>query len=340
MSTGWLEQYLGNGKKETLRERGGQRTPKLSATAADDDKQPWKYLASPELRAAVNVAIALGQPLLLTGDPGTGKSQLAASLAWDLELPLFPFVAKTTSTARDLLYRYEALRHFHASRFDENITGDAGPYIEVEALGKAILLTRPAKNVPDRIDLFLPKEFRHATPQQSVVLIDEIDKAPLDFPNDLLDEVDRKRFRIAETGDEFEARREFEPIVVLTSNSEKSLPDAFLRRCVFHHILRPNHESLIRIIESHFGEDVVFAQSRDNAVQWFVQVRDSGDLQKAPSTAECLQWIRLLEHESINLAAVEQAKKDILRTSCSVLAKTVEDLKHLQSEIEKKVVKG
>ncbi|MSV28253.1 MAG: MoxR family ATPase [Bryobacterales bacterium] len=324
MTDGWLKHYLGQG--QTLAGRGGTlRQWERPPGSAD----PSKYLASDELRAAVNVALALGQPLLLSGLPGTGKTDLAYSLAWELGLDLFVFSTKTTSTARDLFYRYDALRHFHASRFDEKAQADALGFIEAEALGKAILLTRPEGVPAARIDALLPEDLRERPSRQSVVLVDEIDKAPRDFPNDVLLEVERMEFRIHETGDLFTARPECRPILVLTSNSEKNLPEAFLRRCVFHYITPPGKERLIEIVEGRLGKDPGFAAQLDHAIEWYLATRESGGLTRPPSTAECLNWARILHRANIDVKALLPGQREILLASYAALAKTPEDLDKL-----------
>ena len=311
MSNSWLETYEGKGV------RNGRKPTPLPAL----DEGPSGYLAGPALQKAVNVALALEQPLLLTGKPGTGKTELAKSLAWELELPLFVFHTKTTSTARDLLYRYDALRHFHASHFVKEQTPDARPYIEVDALGSAILCTRPEWRKPELIDGYLPEEHRGKAPGRSVVLIDEIDKAPRDFPNDLLNEVEHLEFTIHETKDKFKARPDFRPILILTSNSEKSLPEAFLRRCLFHYIQPPGEADLKKIVKKRLGEE---SPLLDNAIRWFVQNRESlGG--KEPSTGEFLQWVRVLRDAGIDVANLRDGQREILAVSYAALAKTEED---------------
>ena len=326
MSDNWWQQYMGDGRSVALPEWGRplrhwEKPPNWDA--------PSKYVASPELRAAVNVALVLQQPLLLTGAPGTGKTEAADSVAWELGLPLFTFRAKTTSTATDLFYRYDAMRHFHESHFDPNARADAQPFLTAEALGKAILLTRPEKAAASRVDPLLPEELRDKEPRQSVVLIDEIDKAPRDFPNDLLEEIRLCQFRIAETGDEFTARKEFRPVVIITSNSESNLPDAFLRRCVFHYVAPPDARTLLRIAESRLGLEPGYAEMLKNAVALFVEVRDRGGLQKPPGTSEMLDWMRLLKDQKIEVNNLQPGQAEILKLSAGLLAKSKEDLDKL-----------
>ena len=185
-----------------------------------------KYLTSPALEAAVNCALALERPLLVRGEPGTGKTQLAEAIAAGLGLRLIFWPVKSTTRAQDGLYVYDTVQRLYDSRFGDGDVKDIRRYIKYGPLGRAF-----------------------ASPERVVLLIDEIDKADLEFPNDLLHELDRMRFSVSETGDEIVARER--PVVVITSNAEKELPDAFLRRCVFHFIEFPDHELMERIVRVH-----------------------------------------------------------------------------------------
>lgn len=287
---------------------------------------PAHYVAEKGLTDAVNVALVLGQPLLVTGEPGTGKTQLAASIAYELELPPpLTFNAKTTSTAKDLFYRYDALAHFHDSHFRQGQLSIAS-YITYEALGLAILLSLPTTDA----DRLLPAELRGKRPTRSVVLIDEIDKAPRDFPNDILQEIEHLTITVRETGSTFTTSPEYRPILVLTSNSEKNLPDAFLRRCIFYHISFPNHDRLKEIVSRRLEPgDQFSAAILDNALKHFEEIRTQ-PLQKKPATAECLAWLRVLQQMQLDPGDLKPGQAEALSLSYCVLAKNKEDLTRLQ----------
>ncbi len=225
------------------------------------------YIASIELQEAVNVALALERPLLIKGEPGTGKTLLAEAVAAQLARPLHTWHVKSTSRAQEGLYVYDAVQRLHDSRFGDHDVSDIRQYIRFGALGRA---------------------FRAAEP--TVVLIDEVDKADLEFPNDLLHELDRMSFTVIETGDVHTAT--VRPLVVITSNNEKELPDAFLRRCVFHFIAFPERDLMARIVAVHHPS--VRQTLVDEAIARFYWLRDLPDLRKKPSTSELVDWIGAL----------------------------------------------
>jgi MoxR-like ATPase len=234
------------------------------------------YIVSDELRHAVNVAVALARPLLVRGEPGTGKTLLAENLARALNLSLVRWHVKSTTKAKDGLYVYDTVARLHDSRFGGDVK-DIAKYIKLGPLGEAL-----------------------ASPSRVVLLIDEVDKADLEFPNDLLHELDAMRFRIDETGQEYAARER--PIVVITSNNEKELPDAFLRRCVFHYIQFPDRALMAEIVKVHHPD--ITDKVLDNALEVFFGLRQTPKLRKKPSTSELIDWICALKKAGVDLARV------------------------------------
>lgn len=313
--------YKGSGA--TLQSRG-RSFPLFDESVRTEE--PSGYLADEPLRSAVNVALALGQPLLITGEPGTGKTQLASSVAWELGLPgPLEFRTRTTSAATDLFYTYDALRHFHDAHHRQERV-DPENYITYQPLGLAILLSLASAEA----DSFLPPHLKGRGPTRSVVLIDEVDKAPRDLPNDILGEIETMSFVVRETGRGFQAGTAYRPVLILTSNSEKNLPDAFLRRCVFYHIEFPGPERLAAIVERRLKPNPEFTPSMlKHALEHFNEIRELA-LRKKPATAELLAWIRVLERLSIDVRDVRPGQTEALALSYSVLAKTQEDLAKLR----------
>ncbi|MEM3386881.1 MAG: MoxR family ATPase [Nitrososphaerales archaeon] len=225
------------------------------------------YVASESLKNAVNAAITLGRPLLVRGEPGTGKTLLAHSIARALGKRLIVFNVKSTTKAQEALYVYDTVRRLNDARFGDRDVSDIKQYIKLGKLGEAF-----------------------ASPEQVVLLIDEIDKADPEFPNDLLNELDEMSFYIPETGETIRAKHR--PIVIITSNAEKELPDAFLRRCIFHYIEFPDPETMEKIVKVHYPnlrEDLL-----KEAIKTFYKIRSIDDLKKKPSTSELLDWIYVL----------------------------------------------
>ena len=292
-----------------------------------------KYIIHEALQNAYEVAVELGQPLLLTGEPGTGKTLLASRVAFDLSQKegsqfdprVLEFNTKTTSTARDLFYTYDAISHFQTAnirRQSNEAAPETADFIELQALGKAIAFSNPKASDQAFFSTKLP-----AKAQSSVVLIDEIDKAPRDFTNDILMEIDKFSFGIKEQNNhQLHKSAQQQIAVIMTSNSEKNLPDAFLRRCVFYHIPFPSDDILTKIVKSQLGEGTKYTDDAlDAIIATFNEVRANA-VRKKPATAELLSWIRILELRDY-LEADEKAKKKIMRQNLSVLVKTQEDWK-------------
>ncbi len=225
------------------------------------------YVASPELIESVNISLALEKPLVIKGEPGTGKTMLAQSIAKSLDMPFFVWNIKSTTKAKDGLYFYDTVQRLNDARFHDRDISNIKQYIKFGKLALAFM-----------------------SEKRAVLLIDEIDKADIEFPNDLLNELDEMSFYIPETNETIKAKHR--PQVIITSNSEKDLPDAFLRRCVFHYIAFPDYEIMKEIVEVHFPD--IHKELLENALTLFYQIRKIDELKKKPSTSELLDWIRVL----------------------------------------------
>jgi MoxR-like ATPase len=316
-----LNQYY-VGKPHVSKADGPTDIPSL---VRDQDREAAAYIADDGLVYAVNAALILGQPLLLTGEPGTGKTQLAYSVSRELGFgePLL-FDTKSTSIARDLFYTYDTLRRFHDAHLQRE--KESIEYVTYNALGIAILNTHERSAYAD----WLPLGFEHTGPLRSVVLIDEIDKAPRDFPNDLLNQIEGMYFRIPELGmvsKRITARDELRPIIFITSNSEKSLPDAFLRRCVYYDIPFPNRARLAEIVLSHLPtRGTVRPEWLADALDLFDKLRrPASALDKKPGTAELLNWITYLRGGGLTEGERLRVQDELLRSSLSTLFKSKSD---------------
>ncbi|MCZ8280007.1 MAG: MoxR family ATPase [Acetobacteraceae bacterium] len=286
------------------------------------------YHPHPDLSHAVNVALILGMPLLLTGEPGTGKTQLAYALAGAIGCSVLKFETKSTSQARDLFYTYDAL-----AAFKMQDAKDSRAFIRYQALGQAILEAFDGAEVQH----LMPPGVTHAGPRRSVVLIDEIDKAPRDFPNDVLNEMERLYFRIPELGNVASPGADdpdqgvpaaYRPIVVLTSNSEKGLPDPFLRRCIYFDIPFPTAAEMREIVVARIAGLGATDPLTADALDLFYKLRRSSQLvtlNKEPSTAELLNWLQVLRARGVRPEDRLVTQKPLVEQTLSTLLKNSED---------------
>ncbi len=231
------------------------------------------YVATEDLRVAVNAAIALQRPLLIKGEPGTGKTELAFQVAHALKTPLITWHVKSTTKAQQGLYEYDAVTRLRDSQLGDPRVKDVKNYIKQGKLWEAF-----------------------TAPERAILLIDEVDKADIEFPNDLLLELDRMEFFVYETGETIKATQR--PIVIITSNNEKELPDAFLRRCFFHYIKFPERDVMEKIVDVHYPG--IKQKLVGEALNIFYQIRDVPGLKKKPSTSELLDWLKLLLNEDVS----------------------------------------
>lgn len=258
-----------------------------------------RYIATDELTLAVNAAVTLERPLLVKGEPGTGKTELARQVAASLGLPLIEWHVKSTTRAQQGLYEYDAVSRLRDSQLGEARVHDVNAYIRKGKLWQAF-----------------------EAPGKVVLLIDEVDKADIEFPNDLLQELDRMEFHVYETGET--VRANVRPIVIITSNNEKDLPDAFLRRCFFHFIRFPDAQTLREIVAVHFPgikEALLTA-----ALEQFYGIRDVPGLKKKPSTSEVLDWLKLILAEDLTPEDLRRDARSLLPRLHGALLKTEQDI--------------
>ena len=261
------------------------------------------YVAAEDLTVAVNAGIALERPLLVKGEPGTGKTELAKQVAAALNLPLIEWHVKSTTKAQQGLYEYDAVSRLRDSQLGDERVHDVKNYIRKGKLWEAF-----------------------EAQEKVVLLIDEIDKADIEFPNDLLQELDRMEFHVYETGEMVSA--ENRPIVIITSNNEKELPDAFLRRCFFHYIKFPEPDVLTQIVEVHYPG--IKKKLVSEALNQFYELRDTPGLKKKPSTSEALDWIRLLVADEVDPSDLRGDASDALPRLHGALLKNEQDVHLLQ----------
>ena len=257
------------------------------------------YVATEDLKIAVNAAVTLERPLLVKGEPGTGKTELAKQVASSLGLQLYEWNIKSTTKAQQGLYEYDAVSRLRDSQLGDKKVEDVRNYIKKGKLWQA----------------FESKE-------KVVLLIDEVDKADIEFPNDLLQELDKMAFHVYETGENVKAIKR--PVVIITSNNEKELPDAFLRRCFFHYIRFPDQETLEKIVRVHYPN--IKQNLLSTALTQFFELREQPGLKKKPSTSEALDWIKLLLIEDINPLELKKDSKDLLPKLHGALIKNEQDI--------------
>ena len=258
-----------------------------------------RYIASDDLAVAVNAAITLERPLLVKGEPGTGKTELARQISNALGLSMIEWHVKSTTRAAQGLYEYDAVSRLRDSQLGDGKVADVGAYIKRGKLWDAF-----------------------AAEERVVLLIDEIDKADIEFPNDLLQELDRMEFHVYETGETVKAAQR--PIVIITSNNEKELPDAFLRRCFFHYIRFPEMETLKAIVEVHHPG--IKDRLLTTALTQFFEIRDTPGLKKKPSTSEVLDWLKLILAEDLSPEDLSRDGKDTLPKLHGALLKNEQDV--------------
>ena len=258
------------------------------------------YVATEDLRIAVNAAITLERPLLIKGEPGTGKTVLAHEVATALEMPLLEWHIKSTTKAQQGLYEYDAVSRLRDSQLGDSRVHDISNYIKKGKMWEAFTSDR-----------------------RPILLIDEIDKADIEFPNDLLQELDRMEFFVYETGETIKAQHR--PIIIITSNNEKELPDAFLRRCFFHYIKFPDAETMTEIVEVHFPG--LKNRLVKEALSVFYDLREVPGVKKKPSTSELLDWIKLLLNEDISPETLrEKNPKNLIPPLHGALLKNEQDV--------------
>ena len=258
-----------------------------------------EYIATSDLSIAVNAAITLEKPLLIKGEPGTGKTELARQVANSLSLPIIEWNIKSTTRAQQGLYEYDAVSRLRDSQLGNTDINNVGNYIKKGKLWEAFIAN-----------------------SKIVLLIDEIDKADIEFPNDLLHELDKMEFHVYETGQQITAK--YRPIIIITSNNEKELPDAFLRRCFFHYIRFPDQSTLEKIVEIHFPK--IKKSLLNRALTQFFEIRETPGLKKKPSTSEVLDWLKLLLADDIGPNELRSDSKNILPKLHGALLKNEQDV--------------
>ena len=257
------------------------------------------YITTQDLLIAVNASIELEKPLLIKGEPGTGKTELARQIAQGLDLNIIEWNIKSTTKAQQGLYEFDAINRLRDSQLKSRNIDNLSKYVKKGKIWESF-----------------------ESPKKTVLLIDEIDKADIEFPNDLLQEIDKMEFFVYETGENVRAKNR--PIVIITSNNEKELPEAFLRRCFFHYIRFPDFETLKKIVQVHHPN--IKKSLLDSALKSFFTIRETPGLKKKPSTSEALDWIKLLLVDDLNLEDIKKSGKNILPKLYGALIKNEQDV--------------
>ena len=257
------------------------------------------YITTQDLLVAVNASIELEKPLLIKGEPGTGKTELARQIAQGLDLNIIEWNIKSTTKAQQGLYEFDAINRLRDSQLKSGNIDNLSKYVKKGKIWESF-----------------------ESPKKTVLLIDEIDKADIEFPNDLLQEIDKMEFFVYETGEYVRAKNR--PIVIITSNNEKELPEAFLRRCFFHYIRFPDFETLKKIVQVHHPN--IKKSLLDSALKSFFTIRETPGLKKKPSTSEALDWIKLLLVDDLNLEDIKKSSKNILPKLYGALIKNEQDI--------------
>ena len=257
------------------------------------------YITTQDLLVAVNASIELEKPLLIKGEPGTGKTELARQISQGLGLNIIEWNIKSTTKAQQGLYEFDAINRLRDSQLKSGNIDNLNKYVKKGKIWESF-----------------------ESPKKTVLLIDEIDKADIEFPNDLLQEIDKMEFFVYETGENVRAKNR--PIVIITSNNEKELPEAFLRRCFFHYIRFPDFETLKKIVQVHHPN--IKKSLLDSALKSFFTIRETPGLKKKPSTSEALDWIKLLLVDDLNLEDIKKSGKNILPKLYGALIKNEQDV--------------